>query len=98
MDLKVDLKNIKFEDIKDKIKNTDKKTFIKIGISVGSVILFLIIYYAILNPIVERKKTKLDKMINTQNATATLISEIKSKKKKVKKLTPQYEKYSTLFH
>ena len=98
MDLKIDLKNIKFEDIKEKIKNTEKKTFIKIGIAVGSVILFLIIYYAILNPIVERKKAKLEKMINTQNATAKLISEIKSKKKKIKKLTPQYEKYSTLFH
>ena len=59
MDLKIDLKNIKFEDIKEKIKNTEKKTFIKIGIAVGSVILFLIIYYAILNPIVERKKAKL---------------------------------------
>ena len=59
MDLKIDLKNIKFEDIKEKIKSTDKKTFIKIGIAVGSVILFLIIYYAILNPIVERKKAKL---------------------------------------
>jgi len=98
MDLKIDLKNIKFEDIKEKIKNTEKKTFIKIGIAVGSVILFLIIYYAILNPIVERKKAKLEKMINTQNATAKLISEIKFKKKKIKKLTPQYEKYSTLFH
>ena len=98
MDLKIDLKNIKFEDIKEKIKNTEKKTFIKIGIAVGSVILFLVIYYAILNPIVERKKAKLEKMINTQNATAKLISEIKSKKKKIKKLTPQYEKYSTLFH
>ena len=98
MDLKIDLKNIKFEDIKEKIKSTDKKTFIKIGIAVGSVILFLVIYYAILNPIVERKKAKLGKMIQTQNDTAKLISEIKSKKKKIKKLTPQYEKYSTLFH
>tara|TARA_B100000029_G_scaffold106543_1_gene97269 strand:+ start:461 stop:1150 length:690 start_codon:yes stop_codon:yes gene_type:complete len=98
MDLKIDLKNIKFEDIKEKIKSTDKKTFIKIGIAVGSVILFLVIYYAILNPIVERKKAKLEKMIETQNDTAKLISEIKSKKKKIKKLTPQYEKYSTLFH
>ncbi len=98
MDLKIDLKNIKFEDIKEKIKSTDKKTFIKIGIAVGSVILFLVIYYAILNPIVERKKAKLEKMIKTQNDTAKLISEIKSKKKKIKKLTPQYEKYSTLFH
>jgi len=98
MDLKIDLKNISFEDIKEKILKTDKKTFIKIGIAVGSIVLFLIIYYAILNPIVERKKTKLDKMIKTQEETAKFISEIKSKQKKIKKLTPQYKKYSTLFH
>ena len=98
MDLKIDLKNISFEDIKEKILKTDKKTFIKIGIAVGSIVLFLIIYYAILNPIVESKKAKLDKMIKTQEETAKFISEIKSKQKKIKKLTPQYEKYSTLFH
>ena len=67
MDLKIDLKNISFEDIKEKILKTDKKTFIKIGIAVGSIVLFLIIYYAILNPIVERKKAKLDKMINNNS-------------------------------
>lgn len=98
MDLKIDLKNIKIDNIKEKILKTDKKTFIKIGIAVGSVVLFLIIYYAILNPIVDRKKAKLDKMIKTQDETAKFISEIKSKKKKIKKLTPQYKKYSTLFH
>ena len=98
MDLKIDLKNISFEDIKEKILKTDKKTFIKIGIAVGSIVLFLIIYYAILNPIVDKKKAKLDKMIKTQEETAKFISEIKSKQKKIKKLTPQYKKYSTLFH
>jgi len=98
MDLKIDLKNLKFEDIKEKILNTDKKTFIKIGIAAGSIILFLIIYYAILNPIVEKKKLKLEKMIKTQDETKKFISEIKSKQKKIKKITPQYEKYSTLFH
>ena len=98
MDLKIDLKIIKIENIKEKILKTDKKTFIKIGIAVGSIVLFLIIYYAILNPIVDRKKAKLDKMIKTQDETAKFISEIKSKKKKIKKLTPQYKKYSTLFH
>tara|TARA_B100000965_G_scaffold179921_1_gene150058 strand:+ start:1440 stop:2126 length:687 start_codon:yes stop_codon:yes gene_type:complete len=98
MDLKIDLKNIKIDNIKEKILKTDKKTFIKIGIAVGSIVLFLIIYYAILNPIVDRKKAKLDKMIKTQDETAKFISEIKSKKKKIKKLTPQYKKYSTLFH
>ena len=95
----MDLKNLKLEDIKDSLlKLADKKTLIKIGISAGSIIVFLIIYYAILNPIVNKKKAQLTTMFEKQEETAKFISEIKSKKKKIKKLTPQYEKYSTLFH
>ena len=74
MDLNIDFKNLKIEDIKEKLlKSADKKTLIKIGIGVGAVIIFLIIYYAVLNPIV-------------------------NKKKKIDKLKPRYEQYSTLFH
>ena len=95
----MDLKNLKLEDIKDSLlKLVDKKTLIKIGISAGSIIVFLIIYYAILNPIVDKKKAQLTTMLEKQEETAKFISEINSKKKKIKKLTPQYEKYSTLFH
>jgi Tfp pilus assembly protein PilO len=95
----MDLKNLKLEDIKDSLlKLADKKTLIKIGISAGSIIVFLIIYYAILNPIVNKKKAQLTTMLEKQEETAKFISEIKSKKRKIKKLTPQYEKYSTLFH
>ena len=54
MDLKnIDLKNINMADIKEKISAIDRKTWIKFGIGFGSIILFLIIYYAILNPIVK---------------------------------------------
>ena len=95
----MDLKNLKLEDIKASLlKLADKKTLIKIGISAGSIIVFLIIYYAILNPIVNKKKAQLATMLEKQDETAKFISEIKSKKRKIKKLTPQYEKYSTLFH
>ena len=95
----MDLKNLKLEDIKASLsKLADKKTLIKIGISAGSIIVFLIIYYAILNPIVNKKKAQLTTMLEKQEETAKFISEIKSKKRKIKKLTPQYEKYSTLFH
>ncbi len=46
MDLNIDLKNIKIEDIKAKVLQlADKKTLIKVGISAGSIIVFLIIYY-----------------------------------------------------
>ena len=100
MDLKnIDLKNIKIDDLKEKLLQlTDKKTLIKIGISAGAIILFLIIYYAILNPIVNKKKLQLDKMNKMKQETSKFVAEIKSKKSKIKKLTPDYEKYSTLFH
>ena len=45
MDLKnIDLKNINLEDIKQKVLQlADRKTLIKVGISVGAIIIFLII-------------------------------------------------------
>ncbi len=100
MDLKnIDLKNLNIEDIKKKILQfADKKTLIKIAISAGAIIIFLIIYYSILNPLVNKKKMQLDKMNKKKQETAQFISEIKSKRNKIKKLTPKYEKYSTLFH
>ena len=48
IDLKnIDLKNITMDDIKAKLQKVEKKTWIKIGVSFGAVILFLIIYYGI---------------------------------------------------
>ena len=99
MDLNIDFKNLKIEDIKEKLlKSADKKTLIKIGIGVGAVIIFLIIYYAVLNPIVDKKKKQLDDMNKKKQETAELIQKIKSKQKKINKLKPRYEQYSSLFH
>jgi Tfp pilus assembly protein PilO len=102
MDLKninLDLKNLNIEDIKKQILQfTDKKTLIKIGISVGAIIVFLIIYYSILNPLVNKKKLQLDEMNKKKEETKKFIKDIKSTKNKLTKLKPQYEKYSTLFH
>ncbi len=101
MDLKninIDLKNINIESIKSKILAIDKKILIKYGIGFGSVVFFLIIYYAVLNPIVNKKKLQIDDMLKKQEETRVFNQEIKSAKAKIKKLTPAYENYSTLFH
>ena len=100
MDLKnIDLKNINIEDIKEKVLQlADKKTLIKIGISAGSIILFLIIYYSILNPMVDKRKAKLDDMNKKKEEIAKYESNIKKTNKTIKKLTPEYKQYSTLFH
>ena len=41
----MDLKNMNMSDLKGKLAVIDKKTFIKFGIGVGAIVLFLIIYY-----------------------------------------------------
>ena len=60
IDLKnIDLKNITLEDIQAKLKKVEKKTWIKLGASLGAIIVFLIIFYGVLNPIVNKKKAQL---------------------------------------
>ena len=101
MDLKSissDLKSINLESVKAKIKSIDKKILIKFGIGFLSIIIFLIIYYAVLSPIVEKKKAQLDNMQKKQAEITKMNQDIKSSKAKIKKLTPRYEQYSTLFH
>ena len=95
----MDLKNLKIEDLKPLIMQyADKKSLIKIGISAGAVIFFLIIYYAILNPIVNKKKLQLTKMNEMKAETTEFVNNIATIKAKIKQLTPKYENYSTLFH
>ena len=94
----MDLKDIKIEDIKTKILSIDKKTLIKFGIGFASIIIFLIIYYLILNPIVKAKKSQLEDMTNKQLELVQFEQEIISNKAKIKKLTPEFEKHSSLFH
>ena len=98
-DLKnIDLKNIKLEDIQAKLKNVEKKTWIRLGISVGAVVFFLIIFYGVLNPIVNKKKAQLDDMNLKIEETNKFINDIKVANAKIKKIKPRFEQYSTLFH
>ena len=95
----MDLNNLNIEDLKAKVLTfTDKKTLIKSGIAFGAIVFFLIIYYSILNPIVNTKKIQLDDMIVKQNEIIEFTKKIKSNKNKIEKLGPDFEKYSTLFH
>ena len=85
MDLN-ELKNLNMDDLKAKVLAfADKKTLIKIGVSLGSIIFFLIIYYSILNPIVNAKKAKLSDMNLKEQEIVKFNKDIKSKKKKNKK-------------
>ena len=94
----MDLNNIQVSDLTAKLKEVDKKTLIKYGISFGAIILFLIIYYVVLSPIVKQKKILLDDKILKENEIVQIQNEIIINKKKLKKLEPQYKEQSTLFH
>jgi len=101
MDLKnMNLNDIKLDDIKSKLValSGDKKALVKLGIAIGSIIVFLIIYYAILNPMVNKRKAKLDIMLTKKDEINKMEKEIIAAKSKIIKLNPEYKNYSTLFH
>ena len=94
----MDLKNITVEDLKEKFAAFDKKTLIKFGIGIGAIILFLVIYFAILRPMVNEKKATLDDQINKQMEIQQFENDIITIKNRIKKMEPIVEKNSTLFH
>ena len=94
----MDLKNMTMDDLKEKFAAFDKKTLIKFGIGIGSLILFLIIYYAILNPMVKERKAKFDDKVLKQQEIQQMDNDIVSIKSRIKKMEPIVAKNSTLFH
>jgi len=94
----MDLKNIQISDLKDKLNAIDKKTLIKFGIGFASIIFFLIIYYAILNPMVKKREAKYEDKVLKEEEIDQFQSDIITIKKTIKKLTPEFKRTSTLFH
>ena len=94
----MDLNNITMDDLKQKFQAIDKKTLIKFGIGFGAIIIFLIIYYAILNPMVNERKVKFDDKVLKQQEIQKFENDIIKIKSKVKKLEPIVAKNSRLFH
>ena len=94
----MDLNNITMDDLKAKFAAFDKKTLIKFGIGLGSIILFIIIYYAILNPMVKERKAKYDDQILKEQEIQKFENDIIIIRKKIKELEPIVKKNSRLFH
>ncbi len=94
----MDLKNMNMSDLKGKLSGIDKKTLIKFFIGFGAVILFIIIYYVILNPMVKEKKAKYEDKLLKTHEIAQFNNDIIVFKAKIKKLKPKFEESSTLFH
>ena len=94
----MDLKNITMDDLKQKLNTIDKKTLIKFGSGFVAIILFLIIYYVVLNPMVKERKAKYEDKLLKQNEIEQFQNEIIVFKKRIQKMKPDFDKTSTLFH
>ena len=94
----MDLKNIQISDLKAKLEGVDKKTLIKFGIGFGAIILFLIIYYVVLSPMVKDRQAIYQDKTNKENEIRQFDEDILSYRVKLKKMKPEFEETSTLFH
>ena len=100
MDL-ANLKNIDVNDLFNKLKSGgfgDKKILIKFGIGFGAVLIFLIIYYVFVSPVVTAQEEKLNIMQENREKIIEFNNNIGTLKDAVTKLEPEYEKNSKLFH
>ena len=94
----MDLKNIQISDLKAKLEGVDKKTLIKFGIGFGAIILFLIIYYVVLSPMVKDRQAIYQDKTNKENEIRQFNEDILSYRVKLKKMKPEFDETSTLFH
>ena len=100
MDL-ASLKNIDLKDIVTKLKSggiADKKLLIQFGVGFGAVLIFLIGYYAFVSPRIEAQKADINLMNENKNKIEEFKNNIGTLKASVKKLEPEYNKNSKLFH
>jgi Tfp pilus assembly protein PilO len=100
MDL-ADLKKIDVNDLFNKLKSGgfgDKKLLIKFGIGFGAVLIFLIIYYVFVSPVVTAQEEKLKIMNENKEKIIEFNNNIGTLKGAVTNLEPEYEKNSKLFH
>ena len=100
MDLS-NLKNIDVNDLFNKLKSgglADKKLLIKFGIGFSAVLIFLIIYYIFVSPKIADQEEKIKIMNENSEKIIEFNNNIGKLEKAVKKLKPEYEKNSKLFH
>ena len=99
------LKKLDIKDLLEKIKAggganifKDKKTLIKFGVIGGAILIFLIIYYAFVSPVISAQKEKINIMNENQTNIDEYLANIETLQAKVKELEPRYKKSSKLFH
>ena len=96
--IKIDNLKEKIDDLKEKILKAEKPTLINPGIGFGALILLLVAYFTIIKPIIDKKKMINEDQILKLDEILKFKKDIKSYKKKIKQITPDYKKNSSLFH
>ena len=98
----IDLKDFDVKELVQKLKDSeylkDKKFLTKFGIYFGSILLFLIIYYAFVNPKVKFQKERINIMLENEKQITVLGENIIKLKNRIKEIQPEYDKKSKLFH
>ena len=96
------LKNLDVKDLVSKLKGADllnnKKLLIKFGIGFGSIIIFLIVYYAFVSPILKNQKEKIAIMEENKLKIEEFTNNIVILKNTIKEIEPEFKKNSKLFH
>ena len=97
------LKNMDVNDLLAKLKGQsdifkDKKLMIKIGVGLGAILIFLIIYYGFVNPVVKKQQIKIAEMENFQNKIVNFSNNMAQLNQLIKEIQPEYDKNSKLFH
>ena len=97
------LKNMDVNDLLTKLKGQsdifkDKKLMIKIGVGLGAILIFLIIYYGFVSPVVKKQQIKIAEMEDFQNKIVTFTDNMAQLNQLIKKIQPEYDKNSKLFH
>ncbi len=94
MDL-ANLKNIDVNNLFNKLKSGglgDKKILIKFGIGFGAILIFLIIYYVFVSPVVTAQEEKLKILNENKEKILEFNNNIGTLKDVVKNLEPEYKK------
>ena len=97
------LKNMDVNDLLAKLKSQsdifkDKKLMIKISVGLGAILIFLIIYYGFVSPVVKEQKIKIAEMEDFQNKIVAFTDNISQLNQRIKEIQPEYDKNSKLFH
>jgi len=102
----MDLSSLKDMDVKDllsKLKGSqaifsDKKMLTKFGIIFGAIVIFLIIYYAYLNPEFQKQNEQIEDMMHNETETNRMLEAEADLEAKIKNLEPQFNEKTSLFH